>query len=987
MPTLDTKSTDWMARFTGGESLSDAPDPAMQVELSNIAERRQAMRERQYWTDLIEKRAKDYEARLVALRNTEVKQRGKKRKVVSTTFDLEAWEASEETEFPPGTKELIDEVEHQLDQWKVHLENQYYTWSVLDGGVVIADRRPLFDTAQIGEVLYSPLVRRVLYPDGLVPLEYSFVGTNLKGSMDMYLADEELEYSKVEEMQECAKLVGDLVKSLADVAGAGAGLSEAMDTISGDTKSTIDTIVLVTKSVTDLTVTGFDVIPKGKEGIGTGLDKAFDVVGSTVASTMKIWDPTNESIGKAVPTAISLGCKAAGRLSKGIADTVTSDNVESRADAIMNCIAEQIAIGFSAAGSATEDDSLKILFSTLSTGSAKLIKPDLWKSLAKAIESGEPGDWSAFATGVAGTIGEIVQAGITTHLANQKSKELDREKNPKWKETQEYKDWAGKKDEWSDEKLASEWDKYKEGLLESASGDVDSAQEAFGEEIAKLQEAMKSDTAIEGALSTLLAKEKSFEEREESFEAELAGAGGLRAIRMAMARIKRHEMTINLVTGVLKAGGASAGMFFPAAQAAGTLGDLIKTCDQLHQDIKALNDFTTSKTWAENANSHLLLPIKNFIENERHLIARDVAHMIFQFIQMGAKAAQAAGEPITVAAAKLTDAMAGSLDKGVDVIAWAVDKRTAQKAWEATAAALDDPGNRRLNLRALRMNSSLGKYALAYGATVQRHPVARQIVSKVGGLTPEDFMVETNKREDMCKELFGLLQTKYDRHVQVKHRLKEQQEQSDPTWADKLSLSTDPGSWTRLRAVLIEQKLEVDLSPVVRQADKFRRDRVAVRDSVNDVLEELLTSREKLERMSETARERDIARQRKLMLTMKADLTAFRSLCDLVEVGLAQVNRNLKAACSSHTLSDGTTIPVETVKANIRAGNLLGDKIAIVQEDAVIARDLAQDHDELINRRLEYLDKEKSEDILKAFEKLDEKDLAQAIRKVKEMIG
>lgn len=991
MTVLDATAIQWMAQFTDGASLGDV-DPStlsidLRLELVNIKERRVAMAQRQYWTDLIGARIAGYESELAKLRDLEVRQRKKKRKVLSTTYDLSAWEVSEETQFPSGTKEIIDACDKQLKRWRTELDRATYPWTTLQGGELVTATEPLFDKQQIGEVLYSPLVRRVLFPDGLVPSDYSDIAKNLTGSLEAYMGNEDLVYSEAEAAKEAAKVIGGLVKAMADVAGAGGGLADTMGTISEESLHTLQTVVLVTKAVTDLAVTGVEVIPQGKKGVGTGLDKAFSVVGATVASSMKIWDPTGDSLGSMVPTIVDAGCKAAGRLSKGIADTMTSETTSSAADAMIEMIGEQIAIGFSVAGSASSDDNLKVLFATLSRGVGKVANPKLRKSLARAIQSGDGKDWAAFATGLAGAVSDVIATGVTTHMSVQLANKLDPDKNEDYKTTDEYTKWLASAGAggWNEDKQLEGWNHYRADLLNGKSDSDGSLIDTLSEQIQSVSEAIAGDPAVKGAVLGLQSREKSFQEREESFEAELAGGGGSRAIREAMARIKQHEMVINLVTGVMKGGAAAAGLFFPAAQAAGTLADLIKTTDHLIADIRAVVAFRQSKTWAENANSHFVLPLKAFLDNEAHLIARDISHMLLQFVIMGAKVATAAGHPIVVASAKVVDASASMLDATVDVVAWAVDLSVAKKAWEATEAALLDPGNRRLSLRAMRMNVTLGKYALAYGATVQRHPVARQIVARVGDLTPEDLMVEGNKRAELCEELFGLLQSKYDRHVQVKTRMLEDNP-PEPTWADKIILSVEPARWSQLKLQLTQHKLEADLSPVVRIADAFRRDRVDVRDRVNETLEELLANRERLAKMEQTRQEAALRQQRKTLMVLKSDIIQFKATCAQLEAGLAAVNRNIKAACASKKNTAGETLDEEVLRANIRAGNFLGDKIVVVQEDAVIARDLAQDHEDLIDRRLDYLLAREAKSLQEAFDDMDDEDIKQAVAKVKRLL-
>jgi hypothetical protein len=99
---------------------------------------------------------------------------------------------------------------------------------------------------------------------------------------------------------------------------------------------------------------------------------------------------------------------------------------------------------------------------------------------------------------------------------------------------------------------------------------------------------------------------------------------------------------------------------------------------------------------------------------------------------------------------------------------YALDNRQAiVKAWGVTKKALEDPKNRRLALQARRLNPTLAKYCIAYGAEI-KDPVAVRMAGDCG--LDNDTLADKNSKADAIKKY---LEARFDDDNKVTGSFKE----------------------------------------------------------------------------------------------------------------------------------------------------------------------------------------------------------------------
>lgn len=109
-----------------------------------------------------------------------------------------------------------------------------------------------------------------------------------------------------------------------------------------------------------------------------------------------------------------------------------------------------------------------------------------------------------------------------------------------------------------------------------------------------------------------------------------------------------------------------------------------------------------------------------------------------------------------------------------------------QEAWRETKIALENPHFRRQNLYVRKLNPTLAKYTIAFGAIEAKDPIARSAMNRIG-LTDEMLEERDTKAGDVKK----YLELRYQEHMEVKKRFVPEDD-----WLHKLPMiSLDPKRW------------------------------------------------------------------------------------------------------------------------------------------------------------------------------------------------
>lgn len=203
----------------------------------------------------------------------------------------------------------------------------------------------------------------------------------------------------------------------------------------------------------------------------------------------------------------------------------------------------------------------------------------------------------------------------------------------------------------------------------------------------------------------------------QKFGAEASG------IDKMIAKLLRDRMVLNLALQISQGGAAFLAKFVPAlgAVAAG-----IKLAAQLHAaGLRAQQVYR----WVQNqddleaAQSALSSSAANFVRNQGEQLAHYAAQATFAAAQLAAEITKLSGVAAPVGLGLQAAAETGA--KLEEIIRRHARAEDLESAWKITVKALRNPANRKLGLQARRVNPSLAKYSIAWGAVVAKDPLAR----------------------------------------------------------------------------------------------------------------------------------------------------------------------------------------------------------------------------------------------------------------------
>ncbi|MAC80431.1 MAG: hypothetical protein CML66_20465 [Rhodobacteraceae bacterium] len=222
------------------------------------------------------------------------------------------------------------------------------------------------------------------------------------------------------------------------------------------------------------------------------------------------------------------------------------------------------------------------------------------------------------------------------------------------------------------------------------------------------------------------------------------------AIDKAMANtseLRQKVAIINAVTGgaagVIAALVPGAGAVVAAQKVAFDIYALIK-CVQVH------NAWVESMEIALAGQSGAAAGIQNTLKNARIHLSQASVKLVLDSLKVGAEvgrafdptgAATATSAGLTMAAAVVEFGF--KMQKETDII----------RGWATYKDALANPGNRKAARKALRMNSTLAKCSIAYGAAIMGDTTAKEAI-RATGLTVAAFQND----KDICVKLIAYLE-------------------------------------------------------------------------------------------------------------------------------------------------------------------------------------------------------------------------------------
>lgn len=203
------------------------------------------------------------------------------------------------------------------------------------------------------------------------------------------------------------------------------------------------------------------------------------------------------------------------------------------------------------------------------------------------------------------------------------------------------------------------------------------------------------------------------------------------SIENLIAMVKKDQMTFDLAKNICEGGTGLVASFLPAAGivAVGTklifsLLEAAKHAEQLTIWAENLSDARSAKTVQADAmlNRYGLQSVQTI---------RASIVVLLRAVDLVGQVVKTAGGPAAPAGAAVSAAAQGA--EGVMDVALTVKTEIEMaNAWSTYKKAIATPQDRKLARAALQKNPTLAKYAMAYGAIHEKHPVAVKAMSRCG---------------------------------------------------------------------------------------------------------------------------------------------------------------------------------------------------------------------------------------------------------------
>ncbi len=572
---------------------------------------------------------------------------------------------------------------------------------------------PLFEDADIMRDFYTPLVRELVIPETFVPDRYSATQKMLDGSTEAY----------IDECREKGKEPGHGLAALGKgvVSAAGTAVAGALGSTT-DAGEIVEGVALAIGAGIDGVVTLNKGIERGQFDIDT-----WEAVGDSVAAAVgQIAGGAinNANQGDSYGQMISYGLHAFAidvRVVKWAQERAKNPNAQFPwGDLVSEVMKAGGAALTSQSDSSSEETtsdklgisgaSLTAFGNTLKSGVGQLqgltleTSPKAWtKALAKvfatAVAEGEKATISAEAN-----IVENAQPNITnvqTNTINAQAQSVSDMVDTTREQGDPAIDAAA-------DKLFGEDQDPKERRKKRREED----QKSF----ADAEEALKAEKAdYQKSLDRLgmMADEQTDED--------------FKSIAKLITKMQNDRKIIEAVAKVAQGGAAVAAHFFAPMKAAGALVSFAINTHAACERALALMDWMDSHQDAMKSVSPYASAIQNFVKNQGDQLTHHTVQAVLNVVEAACAAAECGFPPVKAATAAATAAV--MLEQTIYQF---VQQQQLRNAWKTTKAAMENPGNRKLGLIARKMNPTLAKYTIAYGAVVEKSPTAIAAMSRCG---------------------------------------------------------------------------------------------------------------------------------------------------------------------------------------------------------------------------------------------------------------
>lgn len=236
-------------------------------------------------------------------------------------------------------------------------------------------------------------------------------------------------------------------------------------------------------------------------------------------------------------------------------------------------------------------------------------------------------------------------------------------------------------------------------------------------------------------------------------------AAARKAIDEATARTADLRMKAALVEGLTGAGSQLLASLVPGVGAVMATQRLVADLYTLYRQTQSHNAWVESMELAFVGQSAVAPAIANTLANCKVDLDVSRIKVLLDGIGCGAEVGKVF-DP--TGATTVVSASASMLHTLTNTCYKWYSERQMRLGWEAYKAALDDRGNRKKARQALRLNSTLAKCCVAYGATIMGDPIAKRAVAATG-LSPDTLRND----KDICVRVITYLETSLSDHPTV----------------------------------------------------------------------------------------------------------------------------------------------------------------------------------------------------------------------------
>lgn len=261
------------------------------------------------------------------------------------------------------------------------------------------------------------------------------------------------------------------------------------------------------------------------------------------------------------------------------------------------------------------------------------------------------------------------------------------------------------------------------------------------------------------------------------------------AIDRAMENTAKLRQKVAIINGMTSTGASVLAALVPGTGAVVAAQKLVADIYALKKQIETHNAWVQSMKLAFAAQSAVAPAIQNTLDNAKVHLDHDKIKVVLDGLQVGTEIAKVFDPTGTSAIVGASLTMAGAVvEFGFKMHA----ERQIDQGWKAYKAAISDEnqGNRKAARKALRLNSTLAKCCIAYGASIMGDPSAQQAMRN-SGLT----VAALKNDKDICVKLVAYLESELNRDVVTLGVIKEKSTKWEPG-KPELSLAV----WTNFKA-------------------------------------------------------------------------------------------------------------------------------------------------------------------------------------------